>query len=97
MISANLPTADDFDRVVAALGKIERRLAAIEAAQPPQMVPLSEYAQSTGHDPRTYLAAHKRGEIAMRRIGRRWMVDLASLRPASEIEIAHLAAEARGQ
>lgn len=64
---------------------------------PPQMVPLREAAQRMGVDPRTVQAAGERGDVKIKRVGRRILVDANSLRPVTDDDVARMAAEARGQ
>lgn len=97
MTAADLATAD---HIAALDGKIDRLTVLVEsmaARLPDQWLPV-KVAADKGHcncDPRTLVSAGERGEITIRRVGRRVLVLASSLKPKSTAEIAQLARLAR--
>lgn len=77
------------------LRAVRAELTEVRACLPPRFVSLKETASAIGVDPRTLMAMAERGEIVVRRAGRRVLVDAASLRPPSREQIAELARSAR--
>ncbi len=95
MTAADLATAADIERVLAGQDALDAKLDRVLASLPSQWLSLTEAAERMGCDPRTVTAAIVRGEVVGRRVGRRWLVDAASLRPADASAVAAMAAEAR--
>jgi hypothetical protein len=77
------------------LRAVRTELATVLAALPPQFGDRKRAAEILGVDQQTVDAEIKRGNIRARKIGRRVVVDLASLRPHDPAEIAALARESR--
>ena len=92
--------ADDErqERIETKLDLILENLAKFEARLPDQWLPLKVAAdkEHCNCDTRTLVSAGERGEITIKRVGRRVLVLASSLRPTDRAEIARLASEARG-
>jgi len=95
MTAVDLATAAD----IAALdAKIDRLTMLVESmASRDQWLPLKIAAdeEHCNCDPRTLVSAGERGEITIKRVGRRVLVLASSLRPTDRAEIARMACEAR--
>jgi hypothetical protein len=85
------------DELARALAPIVERLDALTAAAPPATIDLTTYAERNGvavATARRWAAAGKlKGAV---RVGRSWRVDVRAAVPATDDEIAALAAAARG-
>jgi hypothetical protein len=81
--------------VLTELREMRAELADVRASLLPRFVSLKQAASAIGVDPRTLTAMAERGEIIVRRAGRRVLVDAASLRPTTKVQIAELARIAR--
>ncbi len=95
MTGADLATAADVERVLARQDALEAKLDRVLAALPTSWLSLTAAAERMGVDPRTITAAISRGEVVGRRVGRRWVVDANSIRPASAAAVAAMARGAR--
>ena len=87
--------AERQQRIETKLDRMLAELAEVKASLPPQFGDRKRAAEILGVDPQTVDAEIKRGNIRARKVGRRVIVDLASLRPVDRAEIARLASEAR--
>ena len=77
------------------LRAVRRELSEVRASLPPQFGDRKRAAEILGVDPQTVDAEIKRGNIRARKVGRRVIVDLASLRPTDRATVAALADAAR--
>jgi hypothetical protein len=93
---AELATGADVASVLAEVRALRDEVRAIRASLPPRFVPLKDAAELLACDPRTITAMGERGEIIIRRCGRRIVVDAGSLRPTDPATVARLVREARG-
>ena len=92
-IAAEVSTA--LAPVLAELRQVRAELAEVKASLPPQFGDRKRAAEILGVDPQTVDAEIKRGNIRARKVGRRVIVDLSSLRPVDRATVAMLAAESR--
>jgi excisionase family DNA binding protein len=95
MTAAELATVDHVAALERKLVDLDAKLDRVLASLPSQWISLADAAERMGCDPRTITAAIVRGEIVGRRVGRRWLVDAASLRPAAAEQVSRFAREAR--
>jgi hypothetical protein len=95
MTGADLATAADVATLAAELRELRAAVQAIADRLPSTWIPLTEAAHRLGVDPRTITAMASRGEIRIRRCGRRIAVDPASLAGPSQAEVAQAARGAR--
>lgn len=95
MTGADLATAADVHALTLEVRALRTELAAMAARLPTTWVPLVDAAERMGVDPRTVVSAIQRGDVIGRRVGRRWLIDAASLRPTDRATIAELARQAR--
>lgn len=79
----------------AELAPIKAKLETLAAASPPALVDVEVAAERLGLSPATVRRQAASGELPARRVGRRWKVDLAALRPVSTEQVEALAREAR--
>ena len=99
MTAAELATGADIAALAERIDRLTTMVEGLVARLPAdQWLPLKVAADEdhANCDPRTLTAAGERGEITIRRIGRRVLVLASSLRPRDPAEIAKLAREARG-
>lgn len=94
--------ADEIRAAVAAelvrlLPAIDERVARIEARLPPALGGIDDAARVTGMSRSSVKRALKTGDIQSTKVGRRVLIDLASLRPLSREKVIELAAKARGR
>lgn len=66
-MSAQLPTIDDFERIVAPLAakidRLERKLDAVQMTNPERWIPINEYAAKIGRSRRTVTRAIASGYL----------------------------------
>jgi hypothetical protein len=90
---ADLPAANA--RIEAQLREVLARLDALAVTSPPALIDLAE-AHRLGWI--TSLATGRRlaknGEIPAKRVGKRWLIDVAAMKPPTEAEIGARAARA---
>jgi len=94
---ADLPTRDDVLAMDAKIDRLTMLVESMAARLPDQWLPVkvAADAEHMGCDPRTLVSAGERGEIIIKRVGRRVLVLASSLRPKGAAEIAALARSAR--
>ena len=87
--TALLPVLDE-------IRTLRAELAEVRASLPPRMLSVAEAAEAMGVSTQTITAMGRRGDIVVRRAGRRVLVDAGSLRPADPARVVELACAARG-
>jgi hypothetical protein len=95
--AADLATAADVAALDVKLDRLTMLVESLAARLPDQWLPVKVAAdeEHCNCDPRTLVSAGERGEITIKRVGRRVLVLASSLRPKPAAEIAALARSAR--
>jgi excisionase family DNA binding protein len=83
MSRGGLPSIEDLIEaaVARALGGIREEIAALRRTLPPQLGSVADAAKSLGCSPRTVWRLIREGKLPHRKVGRKTVVDLASLHP----------------
>jgi hypothetical protein len=92
---ADLATVTHIEAVLTELRAVRSELAQVRAALPSTWLSLHDAAERLGVDPRTCVAMGERGDIVIRRAGRRVLVDAGSLRPIDRATVAAMAGGSR--
>jgi hypothetical protein len=95
MTAADLATAGDIAALAREVRELRATVAALADRLPTTWMSLRAAAERLDVDPRTLTAMAARGEIVVRRAGRRVLVDASSLRGPTVDDVARAAREAR--
>jgi excisionase family DNA binding protein len=93
MMSARGVTLEDVietavSRAVSrSMAELERKIDSLRRSLPPQLGSVADAAKSLGCSPRTVWRQIRAGKLAYRKVGRKTVVDLASLHPLSDDDV----------